>query len=319
MKTSWTPLFLPANNIMRAAGSIEDARAGNVKMASVMDSKQLTLNQDKTCFILFGKEAKVRQARKEIALSPIVCGNFITKEKLADKWLGDMFHQGRLAESVQATICEREPKIKAACYEAAAIVEDWRSQCVGGFLSVLDLFKIAILPSLLYNCDTWVQIPKLAEEKLESILLFYLRLVLRVPQGTPKIALRSETGMLSMKLRVWKAKCMLIHHIKGLEETTLASMIYNEQRRNSWPGLAAEVSSICAELGVEDANLTGLSKFSYKKIVEKACIEKDEQDMKAGMIGKTKMEQLLKEDCKAKKYLEMKSLNDVRDIFRGRT
>ena len=82
---------LPAmfqDDIMRAADSIEATRAGNVKMASVMDSKQLT------GFILFGKDARVRQARKEIALSPIVCGNFITKEKVADKWLGDMFHQG---------------------------------------------------------------------------------------------------------------------------------------------------------------------------------------------------------------------------------
>ena len=57
---------------------------------------------------------------------------------------------------------------------------------MGGFLSAMDLFEIAILPSLLYNCDTWVQIPKLAEEKL-----FFLMLVLRVHQGTPKIAFRS--------------------------------------------------------------------------------------------------------------------------------
>ena len=46
---------------------------------------------------------------------------------------------------------------------------------------------------------------------------------------------------------------------------------------------------------------------------------KDEQEMKAGMVGMTKLEKLLKEDCKAKEYLGMKSLNDVRDIFRART
>ena len=61
------------------------------------------------------RETNIRQARKEIALSPILCGKFIKKEKVADKWLGDMFHQGGLAESVVATISDREPKIKAAC------------------------------------------------------------------------------------------------------------------------------------------------------------------------------------------------------------
>ena len=105
---------------MKAADSIEAARAGNVKMSSLMNSKQLTLNQDKTGFILFGKEARTRQARKEIALSPIFCTGFISKAKVADKWL---FHQGGLAESVLARISDREPNLKAVCYEAAAFVE----------------------------------------------------------------------------------------------------------------------------------------------------------------------------------------------------
>ena len=142
--------ILPAmfqDDIMRAADSVEAARAGNVRMASVMNSKQLTLNQDKTGFILFGKESMVCRVREEIAVSPIYFGDFITREKVSDKWLGDIFHQGGLAESVTATIKDREPKVKAACYEAAAIVEDWRSQCVGGFSSAIDLFELAILPS----------------------------------------------------------------------------------------------------------------------------------------------------------------------------
>ena len=67
---------------------------------------------------------------------------------------------------------------------------------------------------------------------------------------------------------------MLIHHIKGLEKATLAKMIYSEQRRNNWPGLAVEVSSVCAELCVEDANLTSMCKLSYKKLVEKACMQR---------------------------------------------
>ena len=185
---------------MRAADSVEAARAGNVMMASVMKSKQLTLNQDKTGYILFGKESSVSRTRKEIEVSPIYCGDFVTKEKVCDKWLGDMFHQGVLAESFIATIKEREPKVKAACFEAAAILEDWRSQYVGGFCSATDLFERAMLLSLLYNSDTWVQIPKVAEEMLESLQLFFVRLILRVPPGSPKIALRSETGMMSMRL-----------------------------------------------------------------------------------------------------------------------
>ena len=313
---------LPAifqDDIMRAADSVESARAGNIKMDSVMNSKQLELNKDKTGFILLGKKDKVEKARQQILASPIMCGDFVTLEKVADKWLGDMFHQDGLAACVMATIKDRQPKVKAACYEAAAIVEDWRSQCIGGFRSAIDLFELAILPSLLYNSDTWIQIPKVAEEMLEDIQLFYLRLVLRVPQGTPKIALRSETGMLSMKLRVWKTKCMLIHHVKGLEEGTLAKMVYLEQRRNRWPGLAKEVSMICAELNIEDGNTTTMSKSAFKRVVEMACREKDKLDMLSGMEGMTKCEGLKNSDCGLKEYMGKKVLKDVRDIFRART
>ena len=238
---------------------------------------------------------------------------------MADKWLGDIFHQSGLAESVLATIQDREPKVKAACYEAAAIVEDWRAQCVGGFCSALDLFELAILPTLMYNSDTWVDIPKEAEEKLENLQLFYVRLVLRVPQGTPKIALRSETGLLSMRLRIWKKKCMLVHHIRGLGNETLAKKVYEEQRRNNWPGLAVEVTKICSELDIEDLNDTNMSKKRVKDLVDKACNLKDEQDMKAGMEGMTKLELLRLEDCKLKSYMRQKSLKDVRDTFRTRT
>ena len=307
------------DDISRAVCSLESARAGNVKMSSVVNSKQLTLNQDKTCIILFGNKDKVCKAREELARSPLYCGDFITKEKTADKWLGDIFHQGGLAESVVATIKDRTPKIKAACYEAAAIVEDWRSQCVGGFCSAIDLFELAILPSLLYNADTWVEIPKVAEEMLENLQLFFIRLVLRLPQGTPKIALRSETGLLAMKYRVWKAKCMLILHLKGLEDTSLAKMVYIEQIKNNWPGLVQEVRTICQNLDIEDASTTSMSKFCYRKVVDNACRIQDEVDMKGGMVGMTKMEKLMNDDCARKEYMGIKSLKDVRDTFRMRT
>ena len=305
------------DDIMRVTDSVAAARSGNVKVASVMRSKQLCLNPDKTGFIMFGKRKGVEEARRLIERNPVMCGNFITKEKIADKWLGDMFHQEGLAASVIATIKDREAKVKGACYEAAAIIEDWRAQCVGGFQSALDLFQLAILPTLLYNSETWVELPREAEECLENLQLFFVRLVLRVPQGTPKVALRSETGLMSIKLRIYKRKCMLVHHIKNLGKKTLARQIYEEQRAFMFPGLAREVSTICSELGIEDVNDTGMEKNMLKKILQRACEEKDEKELKEKMVNKTA--KLKNEDCRLKTYMKEKSLKQVRDTFRVRT
>ena len=89
-----------------------------------MKSKQLQLNKNKTAYVMLGKKKQIECARKETDVCPIYCCDFISKEKITEKWLGDIFHQAWLEESVMATMIKREPKVKAACYEAAAIIEE---------------------------------------------------------------------------------------------------------------------------------------------------------------------------------------------------
>ena len=87
-----------------------------------------------------------------------------------------------------------------------------------------------------------------------------------------------------MKYRVRKSKCMLILHLKGLEDTSLAKMVYTEQIKNNWPGLVQEVRTICQNLDIEDASTTSMSKFCYRKVVDNACRIQDEVDMKAAWL-----------------------------------
>ena len=153
---------------------------------------------------------------------------------------------------------------------------------------------MAILPTLLYNAETWVEISREAEERLENIQLFYLRLVLRLPKGTPKPALLSETGLLGMKYRIWKKKGMLAHHIKNLDSSTLAKQVWTEQRSQHWPGLAKEVSSICAELGVDDVSTNIVEeKQALKTKISKACLALNDSKLKESMEGMTKMSELI--------------------------
>ena len=176
--------------------------------------------------------------------------------------------------------------------------------------------ELAILPTLLYNSETWVHIAKTTEDKHEDLQLFFIRLILRVPQGTPKVALQSETGLLSMKLRIWKRKCLLIHHIKNMEDGALAKQVHCEQMENGWPGLAKEVTGICGELGMEDVNFSNITKNALKNLLEEVCQETDERDLKDEMANKT--EKLKEGNCKIRKYMNLKSLADVRNTCRVR-
>ena len=53
------------------------------------DLKQLEMHPDKTGFILFGNKQRVENMRKEINENPLPFQNFMTKEKLTEKWIGD--------------------------------------------------------------------------------------------------------------------------------------------------------------------------------------------------------------------------------------
>ena len=211
----------------------------------------------------------------------------------------------------------REKKVKGAMFEAVAIVEDYRAQCLAGFETALQLWELAIIPSLLYSCGVWTEIPSKTLQKLEDLQLFFLRLILRVGPGTPKVALLAQTGMMKMKHRIWIEKVMMIVHIRGLNETALARQIWKEQREQNWPGLSKEVSQICEELGIPDVNESAMvdNKKSVRRMVKSACRSKNDIELKEKMDDLIKCDNMKGEDCDLKSYFRDLNLNDARNMF----
>ena len=113
--------------------------------------------------------------------------------------------------------------------------------------------------------------------RLNNLQRWFVRLILQVPQSTPAPALTWETGLIDMRLRIWKEKLMLILHIRSLEGTALANKIYNEQRKEGWPGLAKETKEIRKGLNITDVNTTYLTKNEYKLLVDGAIKRKNEE------------------------------------------
>ena len=142
----------------RVTTSRTSAKVGNVKLNFLMNTKQLSLHPDKTGFIVFGRGEQKNKVMKEITDQPITCGEFTTKRKHQDKWLGDIFNENCLAVSVQATIQDRTPKVKKGIFEIKGIVEDFRSQCMGGAIGALQLWEFSVLPMQLNNSGTWTEI-----------------------------------------------------------------------------------------------------------------------------------------------------------------
>ena len=113
-------------------------------------------------------------------------GDIVTKLKMKDKYLGDIIHMDGLAASVEATVADRKGRIVAAMHEIKAVMEDYRMQAMGGMMGAWDLWNLAVIPSLLNNCSTWVGASSKVVEDLEKMQEKYFRLILELPVSTPK-------------------------------------------------------------------------------------------------------------------------------------
>ena len=284
----------------------------------VMKLMQVQSNKSKCGYILIGPKHLVEEARRKLKEHPIMIGDWEVQELLKEKWLGDQICNG-LNKSVMATIQSRAGKIRRAAFEILNIVRDYRAQRIGGFATALLLWECCAIPSLIYNCSTWVGMGRGEEEALSECQDFFLRLILGSGPGAPKHALRADFGTRSMKLRVWREKIMLIHHIRSLEEEALAKTMYDEQVRNLWPGLAKEAEKLCEQLELEDVNKTELTKKMFTKEVDDACKSMENVRMKDETSEMQKMRRIRDEDWGLKDYVKNGSLYSVRSTWEVRS
>ena len=177
-----------------------------------------------------------------------------------------------------------------------------------------DLWNLAIIPSLLNNCGIWTEISEETVNKLDDIQNAYVRRVLHVPLSTPKASLRSETGLLSMRHRIWAEKVKMVMALKDMDDDFLAKKVYEEQIKQGWKGLAEEVTNICSELGIADANLVKVSKGQ----VNMAVREHHKEELKKEM--KKKIEDLVDDETGyVKEYMLVNNIEQSRMLFRIRT
>ena len=185
-----------------------------------------------------------------------------------------------LKESVRLTTSKREAKIRRASFEILSLVKDYRAQRTGGFKTGLVLWESCVIPSLLYNCLTWIGVGREEVKTLNGLQDYFLRMLWGAGPGTPKPALRADTATRGMKSRIEREKIMLVYHINHLSEHDLAREMMEEQVSNNWPGLANEVRLFCEEMRIENLWETDKGMQEYNRMVKDACRREDEACMR---------------------------------------
>ena len=204
-------------------------------------------------------------------------------------------------------------------FELIAILEDSRMQVIGGLIGVLEVYEMAIIPSLMNNCGTWTEISEQGIEELEGLQNLFFRMLFQVPTSTPKSFFCWETKTLTMRLRIWKEKLNLYKYLQHMPEETLANEIFMEQKRCGFPGLVKECEEFAKVLGIEN-QLTDIktSKAEFKRIVKTAINMENEKVLRNQLKNYSKVKEWADEDYGIKDYLKNMTLEDSRMYFRIR-
>ena len=94
--------------------------------------------------------------------------------------------------------------------------------------------------------------------------------------------------------------------------------MYEEQRRNKWPGLVSETALICEQLGIENCNTADMSAWTnkqYRKLIKEKCVVLDEARLREASKGLRKCERVMNESFGRKEYMKQKTVLEVRKQF----
>ena len=82
------------------------------------------------------------------------------------------------------------------------------------------------------------------------------------------LSLRSETGLLAMKHRIWLEKMRMVRAIQKLDYKALARVIFKEQLSQGWSGLAREVKMFWEEINIPDVHCYELKRSYTSRVIE---------------------------------------------------
>ena len=240
--------MLYQDDVLKANADRDTAQEANNKMEKVIESKLLTLNLEKSCYIVMGEKKARERLMKALKVNPLTLSGSVMKEGTGEKYLGDVM-KNNLSESVHETIKRRVAIGNKLVYDIRRVVDDKRSNAINGLVLAFDIFEGAVVPMLLSNAECFEKINSRTLKMLDRLQLRYLRLVLAVGTSCPIVMLLTQTASLLFSNRIWLRKCLFLFHVYSLPVGTLARDTFDIQRRLNI-GLYKECEPILREFGL---------------------------------------------------------------------
>ena len=136
------------DDITKVSEDIESAKEANEKIVRVVESKLLTLNSDKSTYLVMGDEKARRVLIKRLEKDPQLLDGIPMKYSVTAKYLGSQLSKN-LSESVSATVSKRISLASCSIFDIRSVVDDKRMEAVGSFSTAFIMYEMAVIPAIL--------------------------------------------------------------------------------------------------------------------------------------------------------------------------
>ena len=219
------------------------------------------------------------------------------------KYLGDIITPDGKQDK---TISSRRSAVTGITAEISVIMEEMID---AKFDATIQYYNGIVIPKLLNNAHTWSKLSKQNIQELEKVQNMTLKRLLKLPTGTPSVALKSELGIWSIKHQVLKQKLMYLHKIAHYHSEHLTKKVLIEQIALPGPTWHSMVKQECEEIGIsiKISELQSMKKNQWQNSITDAIQKKENIDLEEWKTNSKKCSEM-KGEVKFKDYLKnMKS------------
>ena len=214
------------------------------------------------------------------------------EQEKAVKYLGDIISSDNKYDE---TIEDRKSSLNGIIAEIRSIMNEAQEEIE---IKVAKQYHEGIvITKLLYNCETWTYPTKNNIEELEKVQNNSLKRLLRIPFSTPSMGLLYELKLPTIRARIAIRKLMYFHRLNQ-NENSLAYLVLKEQEQLPSNNFYKEINEMLQNYNINHntEEIKGMNKGNWKKMVYKAVIEKDQQEIRTWCKNSKKCKNLIHEE-----------------------
>ena len=304
------------DDISKMNDTMKQAKDGCNRIDETLKRKQLSVNYDKSKYIILGSNKFRKDTMEEMEKEPMKMGKVIINKSEKEKYLGDIIHEKGCAESIAATIKSRTNGLIGKCNEIIRICESPIMGGTGNSLTAIRLYEAQIIPALLHNCESWIGINDTHIGDLQDFQDKFIRKLMWLPPSTPKALLHWDTSsdMKLMKWRVAEKKLKFVNKLMQRENDNIAKKVIISEIMAGLPGLGYECKMLSETIGIPSV----VEQIVPKNIIQEAIKAISLQEIREEMSNSRKVGDRLTDDPIDNRYLAFMPLTQSRIWIRYR-